>query len=55
LSSLPPSTWGNRLRARNAGKLNVIDKSRRPLMDIEMDLIKTEKQFAIIKIERDSK
>ena len=45
---------GKPAEGKECGKAHKIGKTRRPLMDIEMDLIKIKKQSAIIKIERDA-
>ena len=51
--SLPSSTLGNWLRAQKAGKLGEIGKTYRPLTEIEMDLARTKKELAVVKMERD--
>jgi transposase len=51
--SLPPSTIGNWLKAQKAGKLGDIGKTYRPLTEVEMELARTKKELALIKMERD--
>ena len=51
--SLPPSTLGNWLKAQKAGKLGDIGKTYRPLTEIEMELARTKKELAVVKMERD--
>lgn len=51
--SLPPSTLGNRVKAHTAGKLKEIGKNYRPLTEIEMDLARTKRELAEVKMERD--
>ena len=51
--SLAPSTVGNRVKAYKAGKLGEVGKSYRPLTEIEMELARTKKELAEMKMERD--
>jgi len=51
--SLPPSTLGNWVKAHKAGKLKDIGKNYRPLTEIEMELSRTKKELAEVKMERD--
>ena len=51
--SLPTSTLANWVKAYNAGKLGDVGKTYRPLPDIEMELARTKKELAEVKMERD--
>jgi transposase len=51
--SLPQSTLGNWLKASKSGKLADIGKGQRPLTEIEMDLARTKRELAEVKMERD--
>ena len=51
--SLSPSTIGNWVKAYKAGKLGEVGKPYRPLTEIEMELARTKKELAEIKVERD--
>lgn len=51
--SLPPSTLANWVRAYKAGKLGEVGKTYRPLTDIEMELARTKRELAEVKMERD--
>ena len=51
--SLPPSTLGYWEKLYKAGKLGDVDKSYRPLTDVEMELARTKKELAEVKMERD--
>ena len=51
--SLPPSTLGNWVKAYKAGKLGDIGKTYRPLTEMEMELARTKKELAEVKMERD--
>jgi transposase len=51
--SIPPSTIGNWLKAHKAGKLGDIGKTYRPLTEVEMELARTKKELAVVKMERD--
>jgi len=51
--SLPPSTLGNWVRQFKAGRLGDVGKTYRPLTEIEMDLARTKRELAEVKMERD--
>ncbi len=51
--SLAPSTLSYWVKAHKGGKLGVIGKSFRPLTEIEMELARTKKELAEVKMERD--
>jgi transposase len=51
--SLPPSTLGNWVKAYREGKLGDVGKTYRPLTEIEMELARTKKELADVKMERD--
>jgi len=51
--SLSPSTLGNWVKAYKAGKLGEVGKPYRPLTEIEMELARTKKELAEMKMERD--
>ncbi len=51
--SLPPSTLGNWVKAAKVGKLGEVGKTYRPLTEIEMELARTKKELAEMKMERD--
>lgn len=51
--SLPKSTLESWVRAAKAGKLGIIGKNRRPLTDVEIELAKTKKELAMVRMERD--
>jgi transposase len=51
--SIPPSTIGNWLKAHKVGKLGDIGKTYRPLTEVEMELARTKKELAVVKMERD--
>jgi transposase len=51
--SLPQSTLGNWLKAQKTGRLGDIGKTYRPLTEIEMELARTKKELAVVKMERD--
>ena len=51
--SLSPSTLGNWVKAYKAGKLGDVGKTYRPLTEVEMDLARTKKELAEVKMERD--
>jgi transposase len=51
--SLPKSTLENWLRAFKAGKLEGIGKSRRPLTDVEVELVRVKRELALVRMERD--
>ena len=49
--SLPTSTLANWVKASKAGKLGDIGQSYRPLTEIEMELSRTKKENATLKME----
>jgi len=51
--SIPVSTIGNWMKAYKSGKLANIGQSYRPLNEIEMELARTKKELAEVKMERD--
>ncbi len=51
--SLPTSTLTNWVKAYKAGKLGDVGKTYRPLTEIEMELARTKKELAEVKMERD--
>jgi transposase len=51
--SLPPSTLNYWLRAAKNGQLGEIGKMQRPLTEVELELAKTKRELAEIKMERD--
>ena len=51
--SLPPSTLENWTKAYKAGKLGDVGKTYRALTDIEMELARTKKELAEVKMERE--
>jgi len=51
--SLPPSTIASWVKQFKAGKLGDIGKTYRPLTDVEMELARTRKELAEVKMERD--
>ena len=51
--SLPPSTIASWVKQFKAGKLGDIGKTYRPLSDVEMELARTRKELAEVKMERD--
>ena len=51
--SLPPSTLGNWVKQFKAGRLGEVGKTYRPLTEIEMDLARTKRELAEMKMERD--
>ena len=51
--SLAPSTLSYWVKAYNAGKLGEIGKMQKPLTEIEMELARTKKELAVVKMERD--
>ena len=51
--SLAPSTLGNWSKAYKAGRLGDVGKTYRPLTEIEMELARTKKELAEVKMERD--
>ena len=51
--SLPPSTIVSWVKKFKAGRLGEIGKTYRPLTDVEMELARTRKELAEVKMERD--
>jgi transposase len=51
--SLPPSTLRNWLKLYEGGKLGEVGRRYRPLTDIELELARTKKELAEVKMERD--
>ena len=51
--SLAPSTLRYWVKAQRAGKLGDVGKTYRPLTEVEMDLARTKKELAEVKMERD--
>ena len=51
--SLAPSTLGNWVKKFKAGRLGEIGKTYRPLTEIEMELARTKKELAEVRMERD--
>src|SRR4030042_1683066 len=51
--SLAPSTLSYWVKAFRAGKLVDIGKAQRPLTEVEMELARTKKELAEVKMERD--
>jgi transposase len=51
--SLPISTLTNWVKAYKAGKLGEVGKNYRPLTEVEIELARTRKELAIVKMERD--
>ena len=51
--SLPPSTLATWVKQFKAGRLGEVGKTYRPLTGIEMDLARTKRELAEVKMERD--
>ena len=51
--SLPPSTLANWIKQFKAGRLGEIGKTYRLLTEIEMELARTKKELAEVRMERD--
>jgi transposase len=51
--NLAPSTILNWVKAYKAGKLGEVGKSYRPLTEIELELHRTKRELAEVKMERD--
>jgi len=49
--SLPPSTLANWVKQFKAGRLGEIGKTYRPLTEIEIELYRTKKELALVKME----
>ena len=50
---MPPSTIASWVKQFKAGRLGEIGETYRPLTDIEMELARTRKELAEVKMERD--
>ena len=51
--SLPTSTLANWVKAAKVGRLGEVGKKYRPLTEIEIELARTRKELAEVKMERD--
>jgi transposase len=51
--SIAPQTIGNWVKAFKAGRLGEVGKTYRPLTEIEMELARTKRELAQVKMERD--
>jgi len=51
--NLAPSTIMNWVKAYKAGKLGEVGKTYRPLTEIELELYRTKRELAEVKMERD--
>ena len=51
--SLPKSTLETWVRAAKAGKLGNVGKNHRPLTEVEIELARTKKELAMVRMERD--
>ena len=51
--NVAPSTINNWVKAQKAGRLTDIGKSQRPLTELEMELYRTKRELAEVKMERD--
>jgi len=51
--SLPPSTLAYWIKMGKEGKLVDVGSKLRPLTEVEMELARTKKELAIVKMERD--
>jgi transposase len=51
--SLPPSTLRNWIKLYKEGKLGEVGRKYRPLTEIELELARTKKELAEVKMERD--
>jgi transposase len=49
--SLPPSTLANWIKQYKEGKLGDVGKKYRPLTEVEMELARTKKELATVKME----
>ncbi len=50
---LPPSTLAHWVKVSQTGKLGEIGKTQRPLTEVELELAKTKREPAEVKMERD--
>jgi transposase len=51
--SLASSTLRNWVKASKSGKLGDVGKTYRPLTEVEMELARTKRELAVVKMERD--
>jgi transposase len=51
--SIAPSTIAYWVKAHKAGKLNEVGKKQKPLTEVEMELARTKRELAEVKMERD--
>ena len=51
--TLPKSTLETWVRTAKEGKLGNIGKNRRPLTEVEVELAKTKRELAMVRMERD--
>lgn len=51
--SLPPSTLNTWVKASKAGKLGDVGKHHKPLSEVELELARTKRELAEVKMERD--
>ena len=51
--SLPTSTLANWVKAYKEGRLGEVGKTYRPLTEVEMELARTKKELAEVRMERD--
>jgi transposase len=51
--NLPPSTITSWVKAYKAGKLGEVGKTYRPLTEIELELYRTKRELAEVKMERE--
>ena len=51
--NLPTNTLDNWMRKYKAGKLDEIGQNYRPLTEIELELARTRRELAVVKMERD--
>ena len=51
--SLPKTTLENWVRSARAGNLGNVDKNRRPLTEVELELARVKKELATVRMERD--
>lgn len=51
--SLPPSTLNTWVKAYKAGKLGDVGKNQKPLSEVELELARTKRELAEVRMERD--
>jgi transposase len=51
--SLPPSTLNTWVKAYKAGKLGDVGKNQKPLSEVELELARTKRDLAEVRMERD--